>query len=383
MYPQAHHANTAHGVITADVIRDHQAYNDLIGAWDSLLVQSGSATPFLKAAWVDAWRRHVIGGHSLHVIAVREHGQLVALAPLMRTGGGLSLSDRLEFLGNGPAGSDYLDILHRDGDDAPLDAIAASLHAQQLPLHLDHLPPSSRAERLATRLERLGWTALRSTPDVCPFIDLTGHTWESYLDSLGSAHRANVRRRTRALDAAFRVQFAPVESQHGRREALECLIRFSEQRWKTRGGTTAFPGPTLVAFHHAITRRAMAEGWLRLYTLTLNGRIAAVMYGFSLDGVFYFYQHGFDQAHAQYSVGLVLMARTIRAAIDDGHREFDMLYGHEPYKDLWARQHRPLFRLQLFPPRITGRLLRRQAETRRALRVVAQQLGLRPRHDHP
>ncbi len=32
------------------------------------------------------------------------------------------------------------------------------------------------------------------------------------------------------------------------------------------------------------------------------------------------------------------MALTIRAAIDDGASEFDMLWGTEPYKALWARE---------------------------------------------
>ena len=40
------------------------------------------------------------------------------------------------------------------------------------------------------------------------------------------------------------------------------------------------------------------------------------------------------------------MGMTIRAAIDDGAAEFDMLYGHEPYKNLWARARAALGRLQ-------------------------------------
>jgi CelD/BcsL family acetyltransferase involved in cellulose biosynthesis len=138
----------------------------------------------------------------------------------------------------------------------------------------------------------------------------------------------------------------------------------------------------MIAFHHAVSAQAMAGGWLRLYTLSLNGAVAAVMYGFALDGRFYFYQHGFDDRYAAHSLGLVLMGLTIRAAIDDGMREFDFLYGHESYKSLWAREQRPLSRLELFPPRITGALLRRRAETRRALRVMAHQLGLNVRHGH-
>ena len=188
-----------------------------------------------------------------------------------------------------------------------------------------------------------------------------------------------MRRRLRAVNADFGVQFDLVDSHHERRDALDELIQYSERRWKNDGGTAAFPSPELVAFHHHVTRRAMDEGWLRLYTLRLNGVIAGVMYGFVVDKKFFFYQHGYDDTYARHSLGLVVMAMSIRAAIEEGVREFDMLYGHESYKSLWAREHRPLTRLQLFPPHVTGTLMRKQVETRQALRLIVHQLGIKAR----
>ena len=114
-----------------------------------------------------------------------------------------------------------------------------------------------------------------------------------------------------------------------------------------------------------------------MYVLWLNDAPAAVMYGFFYNRQFYFYQHGFDDQYKPHSIGLALMALTIRAAIDEGADEFDMLWGTEAYKSLWARDQRPLARLQLFPPDLAGELLRRKAETRRAIRSVVHQLGLR------
>ena len=382
MYPQPITLTESHSGVTTDVIRDAAGFERLVAEWDELVDASGSNTPFLKAAWVDGWRRHALGNAALHVVTARDRGRLIAIAPMLRVRHGLSLSDRLEFMGNGPAGSDYLDAIVRTGAaDNALGAIAASIHSEQLPLYLDHLPPSSQADGLRTALEGRGWTAIESSPDVCPFIDLSGHTWDSFLQSLGSAHRANVRRRLRAINADFVVQFRLADSHAERRDALTALVHFSQLRWQNEGGTSAFPNPQMVAFHQHVTRRAMDEGWLRLYVLTLNGVIAAVMYGFAIGDRFFFYQHGFDNTYSRYSLGLVLMALTVRASIEDGIRDFDMLYGHESYKSLWTQQQRALKRLQLFPPRMTGVLLRRQVETRQALRVIAHQLGL-TRHDH-
>src|SRR4029079_10597429 len=119
------------------------------------------------------------------------------------------------------------------------------------------------------------------------------------------------------------------------------------------------------AFHDEVTRRALDRGWLRLCVLRLNGEAAAVMYGFFYNDTFAFYQHGFDDRYQQHSIGLVLMGLTIRAAIDEGAAEFDMLWGVEPYKFLWARDRRELRNMHLFPASIRGNVHRHLFAARR------------------
>jgi CelD/BcsL family acetyltransferase involved in cellulose biosynthesis len=128
------------------------------------------------------------------------------------------------------------------------------------------------------------------------------------------------------------------------------------------------------AFHQEATRRALDRGWLQMYALRLDGQIAAVMYGFRYGGRFYFYQHGYDEQYSECSVGLVLMALTIRAAIDDGVDEFDMLWGTEPYKALWAQETRVLQRVDLFPLRLGEAMYRRASEARRGVAHLARRV---------
>ena len=366
--------------IATEVLHDGGALMNLRAEWNELLDNSSSRTPFLTWEWLQAWWGQLRGSASLHVIAVRDGRELIGIAPLLSGRRGLPFSSSLEFLGTGHAGSDYLDLIIRKGRERDaIEAIAHSLDSAQLALHLDNLPPSPLSEQLRQALAASGWTAIESSPDVCPFINLAGHDWDSFLATLGSSHRANVRRRLRALEADFTVRFALTATHEERRAALEALMAFHDRRFNERG--TAFCTPELRAFHQDATRKAQDAGWLRMYALSLNGELAAVMYGFLRDRTFYFYQHGFSDAYANYGVGLALMGLTIRAAIDEGAAEFDLLYGHEAYKKLWAREARTLGRLQLFPPHIGGSLLRRQVETRQALRSFAHQLGLKSRHE--
>src|SRR5207244_11533028 len=152
------------------------------------------------------------------------------------------------------------------------------------------------------------------------------------------------------------------------REAMPTLVQYHQRRFDARG--TAFRTLPLRAFHNEVTKRALDRGWLRMYVLRLNGAPAAVMYGFLYDHTFYFYQHGFDEQYQQHSIGLVLMALSIRAAIDEGAGEFDMLWGVEPYKFLWARDTRELRNMHLFPANIGGRIHRHLFHARRRVAAV-------------
>jgi CelD/BcsL family acetyltransferase involved in cellulose biosynthesis len=369
--------------LTTQVITDVPAFLELQRHWNELLDASVSRTAFLTWEWLHSWWTHVRGNASLSAIAVRSGSQLIAIAPLVMRPARLALTPRLEFLGAGKAGADYLDLIVRAGHEREaITAIARTIDATQMPLFLDHLPPSALAESLRPHLESAGWSAIDSSPDVCPVIALEGLTWECYLATLGASHRANFRRRLRALNADFAVRFEPVISERDRRLALASLRQFHARRWQDEGASATFADPALECFHEDFTRAANDAGWLRLYLLWLNDVPAAVMYGFVAGDRFYFYQHGFNEDYAKYGVGLVLMGMTIRAALEDGAAEFDMLYGHEPYKYLWARSERRLGRLQFFPPHLSGQLLRRQVETKRALRNLVHHIGLKNRDGH-
>jgi CelD/BcsL family acetyltransferase involved in cellulose biosynthesis len=98
------------------------------------------------------------------------------------------------------------------------------------------------------------------------------------------------------------------------------------------------------------------------------------MYGFMHNGRFYFYQHGFDDQYQQHSIGLVVMGLSIRAAIDEGVNAFDMLWGVEPYKWLWARETRELRKIHLFPPHAGGRIHLGASRARRSLGTLARRV---------
>ena len=357
-----------------EIIDDVDGVARLAPLWNELLENSAADCPFLTAEWLGAWWRFLSGTSTLQLITVYDGSRLIAMAPLLIARGPFGLFSRLEFLGTGYAGSDYLDVIVRFGHEREaLQAIAGAIKQQKRTLRLNHVTPASMAARLAEQLVEGGWTVKRTHAGICPVVTLAEQTWDSYLASLGASHRANFRRRLRVLTDRFDLRFDLVASDAERRDALTALIRFHEQRFGPRG-STAFLTAAVRAFQADATARALARGWLRMYVLRLDGVPAGVMYGFAYNGRFYFYQHGFDPRHERLSVGLVLMGLSIRAALEEGAFEFDMLYGTETYKSLWARDERLLAQFQLFPPHLGGVVHRRTVEAERTMRAVARRI---------
>jgi len=357
-------------------IEDLTGFEKLREEWNELLQDSPSNCFFLTWEWLYTWWKHLSEDRKLFIITVRSGRKLSAIAPLALRPPRLTLSPflLLEFLGTGSVGSDYLDLIIRQGEEQEtLRALAEYLFREKRMVQLTQVKKgSSSAEKFAAQLRQRGWSLLETKTEVCPFINLSGQSWESYLSSLGQAHRNNFKRRLKNLTKQFDVQFDIADSEEQRREVIKRLIDLHNGRWQGRGGSTAFHTSGLISFHEELSRLALERGWLRLYVLRLNGKPAASLYGFKYERVFYFYQSGFDSQYMKQSVGLVTMGLAIKRAIEEGLEEYDLLHGDEQYKFLWAREVHELSQLELYPPQVRGLLYRQTMGWLRASRRVAR-----------
>ena len=342
-----------------ETVDNVSAFRHLNEEWTELLRSSNSDRLFLTWEWLFTWWKHLAENRRLSVLTVRESGELIALAPLCLKPATWSRArpfSTTQFLGTGHVGSDYLDLIVRAGREQQAEQILTD-HLVRLreTLHWTQIEKSSSsAARVAGRLNAKHWRIGETKTNLCPFISLASHTWESYLDTLGSEQRYNFRRKWRRLNRDFNVSFDQAATAEHCREAIDVVFALHELRRHDRGGSDAFHTPELKEFHREFSATALDRGWLRLYILRLNGRPVACLYGFLYRRRFYFYQSGFDPAYEKYSVGLVLMGLTIQRATEEGAVEYDLLHGAEDYKWRWTRQARELIRLELDPPGIRG-----------------------------
>ena len=364
-------------MVEIEYIQDQDRFDGLREEWSALLPESGADNLFLTWEWLRTWWKHLSGRRRLFIVTVRQGGRLLAIAPLSRKPGGLArLMPTLEFLGIGTAGSDYLDIIARRGGETEVrEALAREMGGWKASLALSQLrEEGSAGSGVAQRLAEGRWAVSRERTEVCPFIPLAGHTFDSYLGTLGREQRYNFRRRLRNLERDSAVRFEKVEGEESRREVLSTLLTLHDERWRTRGGSDAFDAAGIVAFHDEFSRLALQLGWLRLFVLRIDGQAAATLYGFRHGRTFYFYQSGWDPRFASHSVGLVTLGLAIRSALEEGAEEFDLLHGSESYKFHWAREARHLARIEAYPPGARGRVLRKAVEANRVGRRIARQV---------
>ncbi|MGH8161998.1 MAG: GNAT family N-acetyltransferase [Gammaproteobacteria bacterium] len=361
--------------IAIEEINDPGRLDTLHDPWTDLLTGNPSDTFFLTWEWGRTWWKHLGKRHVLRILTIRRGGRLIGIAPLVVVPpqpGRLLPFRTTEFIGRRPVGPDYLDLIVRRGEEA---AVVGSLS--------EHLASSPQvvslgqvaagpcpAFSLAQSLEKKGWSVTSRSVGICPYIGLQGHSWDSYLASLGATHRKNVRRRLNKIHRDFDVGFFEAKTEAERRHCLREFVHLHQKRWRSRGGSNSLTAPEVTLFHDELSRLALERGWLRLFVLRLDGRPAACVYGFFYDRVFYYYQSGFDPEFARYSVGLVAMALTIREAIAEGARSYDMLHGREEYKYLWANGERGLVAYDCYPPTLRGALARRMVNTRTAMKSV-------------
>jgi CelD/BcsL family acetyltransferase involved in cellulose biosynthesis len=365
--------------VRIEAVDSPAVFRSLEGEWNGLLRRSRADCLFLTWEWLHTWWTHLAEDRRLAVLLVRREGELVGIAPFARRARrllGWLGAPCLELLGTGSVGSDYLDVIAgRDEEAEVASALADHLDAHEGMLDLRQLRAAEASlAGLQALLGGRGWAARSSQTAVCPYIDLRGHTWDSYLGSLGREHRYGYRRKLRALEKRYALRFERVTNEAERRQALLALVSLHQRRWDTRGGSDGLHTAALVAFHEELSRIALERGWLRLFILRLDGRPAAALYGFRYGEVFYFYQSGFDPRDSKEGVGVVCMGLAIESAITEGVREYDLLHGDEAYKFHWAAEVRKLERVELFPPRLMGRLWNTVVGLDREARRAARRL---------
>jgi len=315
--------------VEVTVYRDGEsAFAALAGEWNGLVETSAANTVFATWDWQQAWWERWGSEYQAQIVAIRDEGHLVGLAPLM----GLELAGRpaLRLIG-GTEVADYLDcVIARGWESKVLPALIEALGPAWQLLDLHGLPAASPNRPLLHQLaQNRGWSVTETVEDRCPVTQLAD-TWDDYLNSLDKKDRHELRRKLRRLEGAdVGARYVRVTDP----AALPAAVHdFARLHRLASGNKASFMDEPMEQFFLHLARAMFARGWLDLSFLEVEGRRVASNYAFTYGDTVYLYNSGYDPAYSSLSVGVLVVAYGIQAAIAQGKHLYDFLQGDEPYK---------------------------------------------------
>lgn len=314
--------------------------------WRPLAERRGNA--FVTPEWFLAWLGRCGQGWEPRVAVVRTaEGELRGLLPLVssKSGG----PQTLRFC---PIGDRFHPVADAGDEKAVAIAAAPALAPPDRGfrgLVLENVDADGDWWQALTEASPARMATVERDQSALPFVELAGLDWDEYLAGRSRQLRSQLGRKLRSLRKEHNVQFRRTRRSEEVTGDLGTLFRLHDARWAERPDSSAFSDPAVRAFHLEFATAALERGWLRLTSMEVDGAPVAALYGWLIGGRWSYYQAGFDPAWSRHSPGFLLLAETIREAIEDGASEYDMLLGEEPFKRRFATSSRTVCTIVLAP----------------------------------
>ena len=331
----------ARGRLQVTIVDDERQLDELRLEWDRLLGRSRCATPFLTWEWMRAWWTSYGAGARLWILKVTRDGEVIALAPFYRADVhccGLRYR-ALFLLGDRSHDSDYLDVITAEGDEhsasVAIVEFLAEQHAVWDLLFLNEVPGSSPNLSLFRSLvETRDWW-WRESEVPCTIASLPT-TWSAYLAGLRPRMRTKIRSLCRELETAHAVRFVSAEAAGDLGARLESLFELHTRRWQEDGQPGVFGSEAKRRFYREMSALFLSRGWLRFYSLLVDGTHVAHQLCFQYGSTMFLLQEGYDPRWATQGVGNVLRAYVFRDCIERGLATYDFLSGVTTHKLAWG-----------------------------------------------
>jgi CelD/BcsL family acetyltransferase involved in cellulose biosynthesis len=295
---------------------------------------------FSLPAWMKVWWEHFGGSAVQYLVAVRDGGRPIGVAPLKIEGRTASLlgSDNV---------CDYLDFVTAPGREEDFFGVLLDDLERRNVTRLDLgllRPDATVLTGLAGVARRRGSAVTVTQEDVSAEMDLPG-TFEDYLGTLNTKQRHEVRRKLRRLEEAGTTEYRLLDGETDLDTSLDTFVRlFSLAR---REDKASFMTPEMEAFFRSLAHTMARAGLLRLGRLDFGGNPVAMVLCFDYNETIYLYNSGFDPQHDSLSVGLLSKVFCIRDSIQQGRKRFEFLKGNEVYKQRLGGKEIPLCRCQI------------------------------------
>ncbi len=351
-----------------ELVGDLAALEPLHDRWRELAVARSNA--FITPEWFECWMRHYGDRDDPLVAVVRERSDRVAgLLPLVLSGPSRL---RLARFAGSALGDHFEPVASPEHEAEVARIIGEKLGSSgSSGLVLENVDADATWWRALSRAGGYAASPLVDRQATLPRIVLDGRSFDEYLSGQSRNFRSQLGRKRRALERDHAARYRWTREPGEVAADMATLFRLHAMRWEGRAGSSALAAERVRALLADFAARTMERGWLRLCVLEADGEAVAAWFGWRVGGRFAYYQAGFDPRWGDRSVGLLLLAETVRMAAEEGAHEYDMLLGDEPFKARFADSERHVSTAMIAPRRSPARML---AATEARLREASHRL---------
>ncbi|WP_375311197.1 GNAT family N-acetyltransferase [Bradyrhizobium sp. A5] len=320
------------------------AFGQLQHEWENLDSSLSPRTPFTSPVWNELWWKHFSRSgllrrdeFLLHEIR-RPDGELVAIAPMMRTyepGFGPVRLCKVQFFGTDPSLTEVRGLVCRAEHQS--DALyALAKHFSEKENNWDVFKWSGLRSDALSQLPHDKLRTERILPD---YVVNLPNRWEALHATLSNNTRKSIRKGYEFLDRdGHRLALRVAESANIDAEILHRFFRLHQAR-----SSAADMKQHRDNFHTAQSRgflddvigKLASRGLVRVFELEVNGEVVASRIAFALGRDIYLYFSGFEPSWKKYGVMTTLVVEIIKWAIEQGFSALNLSTGKDQSKLRW------------------------------------------------
>ncbi len=316
-----------------ELVSELAAIEALAPEWDALAI--ASSNPVAAPSWVLAWWKHAApSGLEPRVVAVRERGKLIGLAPFCV---GPSREGLCECRLMASEFGVCMEPLALPGSEwLVAGEVARALAASRPRIDVVAFGPMTIASRWPSALQEQ-WpghvpaVVRRYRVERAPVVILREPSYEAWLGSLSSKLRRSMRLGERDFaQAGGTTRWTTAETLHA---DIETFARLHRARWEGRGWSRLVDlGEQLSPWFEELARELLAEGRFRMCVLEVGGTPICVDFGLLAGGELAAINSAWDESYAKLSPAKLAVARVVESAYELGARRVHLGSGEQENK---------------------------------------------------
>jgi CelD/BcsL family acetyltransferase involved in cellulose biosynthesis len=352
--------------LTLKHINSIDEFTELKEEWNNLLSNSRCLSVCLHWDWMNLWWKHFhTDNFELVLLTIRNESELVAIFPLVNIKKGKQ--QFLYFMGTGEnekeeITSEYIDIITKPGmEEAVCQLFLQHLKKDYTGWDRIELFRFLKNSTIASHFINEAWLQdfkyLRYLSGYRQSIKLDAD-FKNYTSKRSRSFRKNLRNYQNRLEKNGAVNFKIIDQHKDIDTVLDKLQDLHLQRFRFIKQLSAFESPKFTGFHRDLMHIMLDKDQLHLGILTIDDRIIAVEYNFSINRTTYAYQGSFDHSFKKLSAGFLSINQMIKNSIGQQKRIFDfMMNDQQAYMTSYGCENTPVLSCSFFNQPLKNRFI--------------------------